>query len=411
MSLGADIEHRDETRCTPLHHAVVGGSVDTVRWILQAGADVNAVNDWFGTPLCLAAIKGNLAITELLIEHHADLNQDCFNLGSAAHAACASGELAIVQAVRAAGVSWNTHRNTCVDALSYLSQLPQNDRSLVPYHMSLATETCQSQSPGAIAVRFRHPRVVVFCLGLKNGLSVNETWKMLQITSGPYYEVYTCDVTLVTLAMSTLDHTTGEVLLTNGADANVPDSIGRGALIHVVDATYLEVNRGDLAACVGLLLRHGVNINSSHERVGRASFHPRWYEMARYPMTYNPKVVALQTLWLTNPSTSMFNTRPSDLAEGHETALMHVINLADNLSSCKHCVEVLCEHGADVNLLNYAGKSAMNMATTRFKGEGEQEVTSILLRHHATPEHPLRFMDCKVLPNYGHWQGVLVRPA
>jgi ankyrin repeat protein len=102
MSQGADIEHRDDTKCTPLHHAVFSGSVDTVRWILQAGADVNAVNDWFGTPLCLAAIRKDLVITELLIEHHADSNQDCFNLGSAAYAARASGNIAIVQALHAA---------------------------------------------------------------------------------------------------------------------------------------------------------------------------------------------------------------------------------------------------------------------------------------------------------------------
>jgi ankyrin repeat protein len=225
MSQGADIEHRDETKCTPLHHAVFGGSVDTVRWILQAGADVNAVNDWFGTPLCLAVIRRNLAVTELLIEHHADLNQDCCNLGSAAHAACGSGDFAIVQALHAAGTSWNVARNICVDALSHLSQLPQDDGSLVPYHKSLATRTCQAQSPGAIAVKFRHPRVVGFCLD--KGFPVDEIWKLMHVPGGLYLEAYTGDATLVMLAMSTLDLETGEALLIHGANPNAKDAAGR----------------------------------------------------------------------------------------------------------------------------------------------------------------------------------------
>jgi hypothetical protein len=175
MREGADIEYRDEAGCTPLHHAVFGGSVDTVRWILQAGADVNAVNDWFGTPLCLAAIRGNLAVTELLIEHNADLNQECSNLGSAAHAACASGDIAIVQAVHSGGARWNVRRKTCAEALSHLIQLPQDEGLLLPYHKLLETRVRQRQSPRAIAIKFRHSGVVDFYSGLGKGLSVNET--------------------------------------------------------------------------------------------------------------------------------------------------------------------------------------------------------------------------------------------
>jgi ankyrin repeat protein len=176
MREGADIEYRDEAGCTPLHHAVFGGSVDTVRWILQAGADVNAVNDWFGTPLCLAAIRGNLAVTELLIEHNADLNQECSNLGSAAHAACASGDIAIVQAVHSGGARWNVRRKTCAEALSHLIQLPQDEGLLLPYHKLLETRVRQRQSPRAIAIKFRHSGVVDFYSGLGKGLSVNEIY-------------------------------------------------------------------------------------------------------------------------------------------------------------------------------------------------------------------------------------------
>jgi hypothetical protein len=177
MREGADIEYRDEARCTPLHHAVFGGSLETVRWILQAGADVNAVNDWFGTPLCLAAVKGNLAVTQLLlVEHKANVNQDCLNLGSAAHAACASGNIAVVKALHAAGASLDVRRKTCLNALRHLSQ-HSPDASLLTYYRSLVSQACQNQSPRDIAVKLRHSGVVDFCSGLEKLPQANGTWQ------------------------------------------------------------------------------------------------------------------------------------------------------------------------------------------------------------------------------------------
>jgi ankyrin repeat protein len=411
MRQGADIDHRDGAQCTPLHHAVFGGSVDTVRWILQAGADVNAVNDWFGTPLCLAAIRNDLAITKLLIKHKADRNQDCFNLGSAAHAACASGNIAIVQTLHAAGVSWDTRRNICVDALSHLSQPPQKVGSLAPYHKSLATQTCQAQSPGAIAVKFRHPRVVGFCLD--QGLPVDEIWKLMHVPAGVYLEAYTGDATLVMLAMSTLDLETGEALLTHGANANAEDAAGRGALIYAVDAACLGINRDDFTGCVSLLLSYSVDIDGAHKRTVRQA---TWREIANleYLMIYGVTTVALASLQgiYKNQLTSTSTTRRANLERGQETSLMHVIDRADNLSSCKHCVEVLCEHGAYVDVLDFSGNSAMDMAILRFGGESrkrEQEVTDLLLRYGATFRPHFRSIDYVLLPDYGYWRGILVR--
>jgi ankyrin repeat protein len=404
MSQGADIEHRDETKCTPLHHAVFGGSVDTVRWILQAGADVNAVNDWFGTPLCLAAIRRNLAVTELLIEHHADSNQDCFNLGSAAHAACASGNIAIVQALNAAGVSWNTRRNICVDALSHLSQ---NDGSLVPYHKSLAPQTCQVQSPGAIAVKFRHSRVVEFCLDLEKGLSVKEIWETLHIPGGRFLDAYTGDATLVMLAMSTLDVETGRALLTHGADANAIDAAGRGALIYAVDAACLGSDQGNMKNCVGLLLRHGVDIDGAHKRIVKPISYATLAELALDPRLYNTTTVALVAYQYATSRASRSQARHGDLEEGYETALLHAVSCADTLSACKHCVEVLCEHGADNDLTDHTGKSAMAIVSLRFGEQRKQEVIDIMLQHGATPEQPPRYLDYLRAPDYGFWAGIL----
>jgi hypothetical protein len=271
-------------------------------------------------------------------------------------------------------VSWDTRRNICVDALSHLSQPPQKVGSLTPYHKSLATRTCQAQSPGAIAVKFRHSRVVGFCLDLEKG--------------GLYLETYKGDATLVMLAMSTLDLETGEALLTPGANANAKDAAGRGALIYAVDAACLEINRNNFKGCVGLLLSSGVDIDGAHKRTVR---HATWLEIAHlgYLMIYNSTTapsIYLQVMCM-NQLTSTSTARRANLEPGQETSLMHVMDRADNLSLFKHCVEVLCEHGAYVDALGSIGLTAMDMARLRFGGESrerEQEVTDILLRYGAT---------------------------
>jgi hypothetical protein len=53
------------------------------------------------------------------------------------------------------------------------------------------------------------------------------------------------------------------------------------------------------------------------------------------------------------------------------------------------------------------------MVILRFREESrerEQEVTDILLRYGATFQSRFRSIDYVLLPDYGYWQGILVRP-
>jgi hypothetical protein len=51
LSKGADIEFRDESNFTPLHHAVFSGPVESVEYLLDAGADINAFHQLWRVPL------------------------------------------------------------------------------------------------------------------------------------------------------------------------------------------------------------------------------------------------------------------------------------------------------------------------------------------------------------------------
>ena len=58
-----------------LHKAVISGSVEDVRFLLESGADPNAADSQENSPLHYALKRGNLMIIRLLIGQGAKLNQ------------------------------------------------------------------------------------------------------------------------------------------------------------------------------------------------------------------------------------------------------------------------------------------------------------------------------------------------
>ncbi|RJF72095.1 ankyrin repeat domain-containing protein [Deinococcus cavernae] len=70
---GADVHaaSRNAMQVQPLHSAVAGNHLGTVRALLQAGADVNAVQQDGFTPLMGAVQNGNTDLVALLLSHGA----------------------------------------------------------------------------------------------------------------------------------------------------------------------------------------------------------------------------------------------------------------------------------------------------------------------------------------------------
>jgi hypothetical protein len=329
--------------------------MEIISYIIEtAGADINAVSTWFGTPLCLAVIRGDLAVVEFLIEYKADVNRTCGNLGSAAHAACMRGNLAIVRALHAARARWSVKRNTCATAFNVLGQMADRNEPITAYYTRSNIFDCQIQSPGAMAVNSRHYTVVDFCLGLPEGLSANETW---------------CGMTLLGLAMSTLDYKTGEILLIHGANACALDASGRGALIYALQRVICQSTspHPEWEDCVRLLSSYGIDFNGPHKRVDKlAGGSAAGYLAIVFP-TYSTAGLLIRSLATLLPHTS-------DLDEGHETALMYAIRNASDLSTCMRCINVLCGRGARVAIRGYHGETAMNIAHKVFQGEELAEV-------------------------------------
>jgi ankyrin repeat protein len=71
---GYDVNLFDDMAYTPLHHAVMGGSIEAVKALLRHGAPVNA-NDYESigeTPLALAVQSEHLELVCLLLDSGAD---------------------------------------------------------------------------------------------------------------------------------------------------------------------------------------------------------------------------------------------------------------------------------------------------------------------------------------------------
>jgi hypothetical protein len=69
---GANVNARDESGHTPLHHAAYRGHAEVAELLLERGADVNARDKDGHTPLHWAAAEGYADVARLLLERGAD---------------------------------------------------------------------------------------------------------------------------------------------------------------------------------------------------------------------------------------------------------------------------------------------------------------------------------------------------
>ena len=74
LERGANVNARDNSQETPLHHAASRGNTEVAALLIEKGADVNARDMNHKTPLHWAASQGNTEVAALLIEKGADIN-------------------------------------------------------------------------------------------------------------------------------------------------------------------------------------------------------------------------------------------------------------------------------------------------------------------------------------------------
>jgi ankyrin repeat protein len=96
---------KDEAGNTPLHHAVIIGSSETIKLLLSKGADINAQNTQLNTPLHEAIQNRKENISALLIEKGADLNKTNIHNRTPLHRAASLNQRATGEMLIAKGAS------------------------------------------------------------------------------------------------------------------------------------------------------------------------------------------------------------------------------------------------------------------------------------------------------------------
>ena len=350
---GANIDHRDRMRGTPLHHAAFGGHLNTVRYLLDAGADIDAVGDWIGTPLGLAAVRGHLAVVELLLAHRASPNRHSRYIGTAAHMACAAGRLDILMLLHQNGAMKDIQADGCTRM--YLSFTR-------PYHALLSSSRAYDLtvniklevlccSPGAVAVWMGHIDMVRFFLGGPNGLQLNETANLTTMDHQSLGLLKTQwqrkSVSLIMLAVSTLQSGILRLLLERGANARSLDTLQRNALFWIGKLSAPEVYDSDTnaahSACVTMLCQHGLNIDD-RDNVGWTALisaaHNLKYDAARILLNQGAHIDAAD--------------------EQGRTPLMYAANAQSAERLQTRFVRLLCHRGANVKLKSNSGRTVLD---------------------------------------------------
>ena len=225
VSLGADLETRNETGATALMLASQNGHGETASLLLSNGADVNVKADDGVTALIVAALYGHAEVVSLLLSSGAEVNAELNGGGTALYASSQNGHAEVVSLLLSSGAEVNAERNDGRTPLYVASQ---------------------------------EGRAEVVSLLLSNGADVN-----MEITGG------------ATPLFVASEYGHAEIvspLLSNGADVNAQASNGATALMMASQAGHIETVR--------LLLSNGVDVNAQADRDVTALFLASLYGQA-----------------------------------------------------------------------------------------------------------------------------------
>ena len=367
VNAGADVNAKDEIIGTPLHCAAFGGSADSVRCLLSSGAQKDTCSDWVGTPLSLAAAKAHTSVVQVLLDHGVDVNGPCGYFGSAAHMAFAVGDIQLLEMLQRAGACFDETENTCRDVYCDIlnSVRPSFPDSLGS--CSLEGQELITSYPVILAIIHGNLEAVKFGMDMDlegtTYSSYGETWH----TYSEWRSPSTRFSSSVHIAIDALDLDMLQLLLDRGVS---PDwGMTRRCIFRLGSDSRVSASDGkNASACISLLIRHGVETNSLDTGgdnggetllmaiMGRAADEAN-YEIAKAVLQHGVQVNAVN--------------------HNGQTALM--IAAGTKNKSRVQCIQLLCEHGAAVDLEDEDGRNALRYAKKWGGSEGHKDVKRILL--------------------------------
>ena len=327
LALGAKVNATDQLGKSALHFAVQAGQKETTKLLIAKGADVNLHGQGGYTPLHIAANYGYMGIAALLIQNGADVNASEPLGKTALYFAAQAGQREIVKLLIAKDADVN------------VKEVPYN---YTPVHRA------------ALSGYKQIAEVLI-----ANGADVNAK-------CDPWYGTAK-EVTPLHWAVTTTHDSTGKIinpiedhydiaklLIKNGADVNAMDTNGH---------TPLDYARG----------RNQMFSNLLEDNGGKLGF---WFraEESIYMAAIGGNIQALKD----HIKNGAFEN-PS--LEGGSTVLYWASGAFVSAEQLKEIIQILLDHGADVNAKNDRGRTPLHGAT--HNGRGEKEILDLLINNGA----------------------------
>ena len=156
-SWGLDVDWRDASRLTPLHHAAMLRKAEICRVLIAAGADVNATDRFSDTPLHWA---GSAEVAQVLVENGADVDAENEIRSTPLHDA-RSAEIAEV--LIAAGANVNAKNQFCRTPLNTADDAEMR-RLLIMAGSEAANSDQFGWTPMHDAAKWNNPEIIELLL-------------------------------------------------------------------------------------------------------------------------------------------------------------------------------------------------------------------------------------------------------
>ena len=276
LQQGAAVDEPEPDGTTALHWAVRGGDSTLVRALLEAGAEANAANRYGMTPQHLAAVNGDAETLRMLLAAGADANATLPEGETVLLSAARTGSVGAIDALVEHGAQIDSRENWYGET-ALMWAAAQNHGGAVRALLEHGANADIRSAPQVWEKRRASQSLLplgewtpLFYAARENALDAGKAL----IEGGADLDLADPDgATALVIAIINAHYEFAALLLQAGADPNVVDTSGMGALYAAADMHRLAVGHGrpnprpvgllDAADIVVQLLEHGADPNAT----------------------------------------------------------------------------------------------------------------------------------------------------